>query len=52
MDRKLQITPAAIVAALAGDTSNALAAMTPGGIEAQEAAGQRALVASTTLPKD
>lgn len=51
-EKQLRMTPAAIVAALAGDTSNALIAMAPGGIEAQEAAGQRSFVESTTLPKD
>lgn len=44
--------PAALGAFLKGDLENALVAAAPGGIEAQEAAGQRALVASfTRLPK-
>lgn len=51
-EKPLRMTPAAIAAALTGDLSNAFAAMTPGGIEAQEAAGQRSFVTSTTLPKD
>lgn len=43
--------PMAWAAAMfAGDYENALVAATPGGIEAQEAAGQRALVESTHLP--
>ena len=43
----------AAVAALAnGDLENAVIASTPGGIEAQEAAGQQAFVASTTLPRE
>lgn len=43
--------PAAISAALAGDVANALAASTPGGIEAQEAAGQRDLVEGEMIPR-
>lgn len=39
------MTPAALNALLAGDMDNYLTAMTPGGIEAQEAAGQQSLVA-------
>lgn len=39
------MTPAALGALLAGDMGNFAAAMTPGGIEAQEAAGQRSLTA-------
>jgi hypothetical protein len=42
--------PAALKALLDGDIENFIAASTPGGIEAQEAAGQRSFVASTTLP--
>ena len=45
------MNPAALQAAMRGDLANALLASTPGGIEKQEAEGQRALVASTTLPK-
>jgi hypothetical protein len=43
--------PAALLAALSGDVSNAEVASTPGGIEAQEAAGQAMLCASAQLPK-
>ena len=43
-------TPAAVMAALKGDLSNAIIAATPGGIEAQEAQGQQNFVNSTTLP--
>ena len=47
------MNPAALAAALCGDLANAIAASTPGGIEAQEAAGQAMLVASgAQLPKD
>jgi hypothetical protein len=47
------MNPAALSAALRGDLDNAIAASTPGGIEAQEAAGQAMLVASgAKLPKD
>lgn len=42
---------AALAAATRGDLENFLVASTPGGIERQEAEGQRALVAGTTLPK-
>lgn len=38
------MTPAALKALLAGEEENFLAASTPGGIEAQEAAGQARLV--------
>lgn len=47
-----RITPAALAAAAAGDLPNAIAAMTPGGIEAQEAAGQKKLVTNELLPVD
>lgn len=44
---------AAIMAAASGDFDNALVAATPGGIEAQEKAGQAAMVAQfETLPID
>ncbi len=43
---------AALAAASRGDFANALIASTPGGIERQEAAGQRTLVESAMLPKD
>lgn len=46
------ISPAAIQAIQAGDLYNFIAAITPGGIEAQESAGQAAFVSSTTLPKE
>lgn len=45
-------TPAAIRALAEGDLANALVALSPGGIEAQEAAGQAALVKSEMLPKE
>lgn len=48
----LQLTPAAILAAASGDLVNAIRAMTPGGIEAQEADGQEAFVQSATLPRE
>lgn len=45
------ITPAAVQAAVAGNLDDFIAATTPGGIEAQEAEGQRKMVSSfTTLP--
>jgi hypothetical protein len=47
-----RITPAVLAAAAAGDMHNALVAATPGGIEAQEAAGQATLCANEQLPKD
>lgn len=43
---------AAWIAALQGDIENAAIASTPGGIEAQEARGQRDLVAREILPRD
>lgn len=46
------MNPAALAAALKGDLANAIVASTPGGIEAQEAAGQAAFVRSETLPKE
>lgn len=46
------MTPAALVAAAAGDAHNAAIAMIPGGIEAQEAAGQQAMIACSMIPKD
>lgn len=46
------ITPAALGAAMRGDMDNFMVAMIPGGIEAQEAQGQRDLVSSERLPKD
>ena len=47
-----QLTPAALTAAVLGNLDNFIAAVTPGGIEAQERAGQGAFVSNTTLPKD
>jgi hypothetical protein len=44
-------TPAALTALLNGETENFIAASTPGGIEAQEARGQRDLCSSSKLPK-
>jgi len=44
--------PAALKAFAEGDLKNAEIANTPGGIEAQEKAGQKALVASTNMPKE
>jgi hypothetical protein len=50
----MKITPVALGAALAGDLGNFITATTPGGIERQEAEGQRQLVSSkiTRLPKE
>jgi hypothetical protein len=45
------MNPAALQAALNGDIANAIAASTPGGIERQEADGQRAMIASSQLPR-
>ena len=47
-----RMNPAALAAASRGDLANALIASTPGGIERQEAAGQRTLVESAMLPKE
>lgn len=48
----MTISPAALTAATSGDVDNLFIALTPGGIEAQEAAGQIALVkASDRLPR-
>lgn len=44
--------PAALAAFMRGDTENARVASTPGGIEAQEAAGQAVLIASSALPRE
>ena len=46
----MSFNPAALRALLEGDMHNARVAMTPGGIEAQEAAGQAAMVATSQLP--
>lgn len=47
----MNINPAALKALLSGDIHNAVAASLPGGIEAQEAAGQAAMVATSRLPR-
>lgn len=52
MKRTLGITPAALAAVAAGDLHNAMIATMPGGIEAQESAGQAMLVAAEQLPKE
>lgn len=46
------LTPAALLAALSGNIDNAVVAMTPGGIETQEAAGQKSFcnAEKTQLP--
>jgi len=46
------MNPAALAAACNGDLANAIVASTPGDIERQEAEGQRAMVASSHLPKE
>lgn len=48
----IRLTPAALSAAALGDMQNALLASVPGGIEAQESAGQAMFVASEQLPKE
>lgn len=53
IDKVLKSGNAAALSALArGDVKNARVAATPGGIEAQEKAGQAALVASADMPKE
>jgi len=53
MKNKHNITPAAVSAAARGDMDNFMVAITPGGIEAQEAMGQAALVGTLgILPKE
>lgn len=48
----MNVTFAALAAALSGDVENTIAALTPGGIERQEAQGQRRLCSSNSmLPK-
>lgn len=49
---KHEISPAALAAAASGNMDNFIAAITPGGIEAQEAAGQATFVSNATLPKE
>ena len=51
-EKELKWTPAVLGAILRGDFENALIAATPGGIEAQEARGQRDFVRNETLPID
>ena len=46
-----RITPAALAAAAAGDMANFIAASTPGGIERQEAQGQRDMIEALRLPR-
>jgi hypothetical protein len=46
-----RLTPAAVGAAIRGDIDNFITAATPGGIEAQEKAGQTSFVAGSSLPK-
>jgi hypothetical protein len=48
----IHMTPAAMAAALAGDLPNAIAATTPGGIEAQESRAQQSLINNAELPKE
>lgn len=48
---KENITPAALAAAAAGDLANFIVASTPGGIERQEAEGQRAMIEASYLPR-
>lgn len=47
----MKATPAALAAFAKGDMDNFLTASTPGGIEAQEKAGQTTFVANSQLPK-
>ena len=47
-----KINPAALGALLRGDLDNFRVASAPGGIERQEAEGQRSFVTSETLPKE
>lgn len=48
---KKGLTPAALISLLNGDVEDFITATTPGGIEAQEAKGQKDFVKSETLPK-
>jgi hypothetical protein len=48
----MNLTPTAFGALADGDMDNFKVASTPGGIEAQEAEGQKSFVASENLPKD
>ncbi len=47
---KNNVTPAAVLAAMQGDFKNAAIALMPGGIEAQEKAGQLELTTNSKLP--
>lgn len=49
MDEKQRITPAAVGALARGDIENFIVASTPGGIEAQEAAGQKEFVSELEI---
>lgn len=49
---KKGISPAALKALMDGDITNFFVASTPGGIEAQEAQGQRNLVSNAWIPKE
>jgi hypothetical protein len=48
----MKMSPAALSALSKGEMDNFVAASTPGGIEAQEAAGQKTLCESSSFPKD
>lgn len=48
----MAVNPAGLSALLGGDVANFLAASSPGGIEAQEAQGQRQFVSSDQMPVD
>ena len=48
----MSITPAALAALVKGDMANFVAASTPGGIEAQEAQGQRDMIEQCRVPRD
>lgn len=50
--KETKLNIAAVGALAKGDIENFIVAATPGGIEAQEAAGQRSFVANSTLPKE
>lgn len=51
MEDKPRISPAALGALIDGDLKNFAVAATPGGIEAQEAQGQKDLIEGDMLPK-
>ena len=52
MKEEFMVSPAALQAFLNGDLGSFVSAASPGGIEAQEKAGQTSFVNSTTLPKE